>query len=391
MTTNRLTDKVLSSAKARDKDYTLSDGDGLYLLVTTIGSKLWRIAYQFNKHPGLLSLGSYPAVSLARAREKRLEIQILIDNGIDPSEERRKKKYSDEFGKIAKIWFEKWKKTKAKGTAIACWRRLERYILPVLSKRKIDRLVSQDYVIIARQIAENRGAEVALRCFLDCKQITRFAHNEGIIKAAYVLNSKAKDIFESRSGGRHARVELNELSILVSAINAYPKIEIKCALLLMSLTFVRTMELLDTPWSEIDFQNGLWSIPAHRMKMRTPHIVPLCTQALGALAILKALSHENEEWKNSGKVFPWVGNGRRNTLLKALYSMGYKGRMTGHGFRAVAKSAMLRNLKIEERFIEVQLAHFKRDAYVDGQEYFFLEERKVMMQQWADYLNRLSL
>jgi integrase len=205
-----------------------------------------------------------------------------------------------------------------------------------------------------------------------------------------MISIKASEILKPRNKNHHARIRAELLPDLLMDIEKQTSIPIRLALKLILLTYVRTMELIDARWDEFDFKEKVWRIPSERSKMKDGHFVPLSNQAIEVLNELQCLCELDEKWEKTGRLFKWEGGGRRNIILNALYSMGYKGRMTGHGFRAVA-STILHEHDHSHQHIELQLAHKERSsssaAYNDAQ---YIEQRRVLMQAWADYIDQIK-
>ena len=390
-----LTDMKVRSAKSKEKPYKLSDFDGLYLLVTEKGQKWWRFRYRFDRKEKLLSLGTYPEISLADARQRRDEARRQIAHGIDPGAVRKAQKKAETeetetFEVIAREWHTKFTPTWTSGHAVTIMSRLARDLFPWIGKRPINQIKAPELLAVIRRV-ESRGAlESAHRIRTIAGQVFRYAVATG--RAERDPAADLKGALPQPQERHHAAItEPKEVAPLLRALDGYQgHFVVKCALRLAPLFFVRPGELRNAEWSEIDLDEAVWNIPAHKMKMRQAHIVPLCRQAVEILTELKEVTGA------SRYVFP---SGRSNTrplsnnaVNAALRRMGYeKDTMTGHGFRAMARTILDEVLHVRPDYIEHQLAHAVRDP--NGRAYnrtAHLEERRKMMQTWADYLDRLK-
>ncbi len=372
----------------------LHDGGGLYLWVYADGGKFWRLRYRLGGKEKSLSFGSYPQISLKEARTKRDEQRKVLDADLDPSAERKavnlRKKLANvnSFEAVALEWYNKQLHTWVEHHASDVKRRLESNIFPTLGKRPIDQINALELLETIRKI-EARGAyDLAHRVLQVCGQVFRYGIATG--RCTRNLSTDLRGALTPHVKKHQSAVRPEELPDLLRAIAKYDETgdkQTRLALQLLAQTFVRTNELIGAEWGEFDLENALWIIPAGRMKMKTEHIVPLARQALTILAELKQISY--------GSRFVFPGRNRdkpisNNTMLFALYRMGYKGKMTGHGFRAVA-STILNETGFNSDVIERQLAHCERNevrgAYNRAE---YLPERKRMMQHWADYLDSIE-
>lgn len=390
-----LTDLKIRSAKPKEKPYKLSDFDGLYLLVTEKGQKWWRFRYRFNRKEKLLSLGTYPEISLLDARQRRDEARRQIAHGIDPGAVRKAQKQAvtqdkETFEVIAREWHMRFSPSWTSGHAATILSRLERDLFPWIGKRPIAEIKASELLSVLRRV-ESRGAlETAHRIRTIAGQVFRYAVATG--RAERDPSADLKGALR-QPGEKHlaAITDPKEVAPLLRAIDGYEgHFVVKCALRLAPLFFVRPGELRQAEWPEFDLDDAVWNIPAHKMKMKQAHIVPLCRQAVEILTELKALTGE------SLYVFPSGRSNMRpmsnNAILAALRRMGYeKGVMTGHGFRAMARTILDEVLQVRPDYIEHQLAHAVRDP--NGRAYnrtAHLVERRKMMQTWADYLDELK-
>ncbi|MDK9704017.1 MAG: tyrosine-type recombinase/integrase [Sulfuritalea sp.] len=372
----------------------LHDGAGLYLWVYEDGRKYWRLRYWVGGKEKSISLGVYPKIGLKEARQRRDDNRRLMDGDIDPAVERKAAKRRERlaagnsFEAVAREWYAKQLHTWAPKHADDVLRRFERNAFPIIGARPIAEIEAPELLEMARKI-EKRGAhDLAHRLLQACGQVFRYGIATGACKrdvAADLRGALAPHVKKHQ-----AAVRPEEVPELLRAIDTYGATGDKqtmLALQLLALTFVRTNELIGAEWSEFDQEAALWVIPAARMKMKSEHIVPLSTQALAILGELQILAGRNRF------VFPGRNRDKpisNNTMLFALYRLGYKGKMTGHGFRAVA-STMLNEQGYRPDVIERQLAHCERDevrgAYNRAE---YLPQRFVMMQAWADYLDKIK-
>jgi integrase len=385
-----LTDTVIRKARAKHTVYRLTDGGGLYLQITPAGGRLWRWKYRFDGREKLMSFGSYPDVSLSLARERHVEARKLLASGTDPMAERKAEKAAAEnsFQSIARAWWEHWQDGKNLRHAVQVKRRMEADILPYLGARPIAAIEAPELVAMTKAI-ERRGArDIAKRALETTGQIFRYAIAHGYARRNPASEIRPGDILKSTRKVNYARVDARELPNLLRSIEVYQGTHVtRLALKLMALTFVRTSELIGARWAEFDLEACRWDIPAERMKMRTPHIVPLARQTLDVLDTLQTLTGKSE-W-----LFPGNRDTKKpmsnNTILKALERMGYKGRMTGHGFRGLA-STILHEQGYPHEHIELQLAHAPRNAVSAAYNHaLYLEPRARMMHDWADFLEHM--
>ena len=390
-----LSDMKVQKAKSKDKNVTLFDGGGLFLLVTPSGGKLWRFKYRYNGKEKLLAFGSYPEISLFDARRSRDDARRLLANNIDPGAVRKAQKQAkteltETFEIIAREWHARyaptWKPRHAEGLIT----RLQRDVFPYLGARPIKEIKAPELLTVLRRI-ESRGAlETAHRARSVCGQIFRYALATGRTERDPVADLKGA-LPPVQTINRAAITEPTKVGKLLRAIDGYQgSFVVQCALKFAPLVFVRPGELRHAEWEEINFENAEWNIPAGKMKMKDPHLVPLSKQAIEILTELKKLT-------GTGRyVFPGRTSERPmsdNAILAALRNMGYtKEEMSGHGFRAMARTILDEVLQVRPDFIEHQLAHAVRDP--NGRAYnrtAHLVERRKMMQQWADYLDGLKV
>jgi integrase len=388
-----LTDTEIRRSKFADKPYRLTDGRGLYLQITKTGGKLWRWKYRFEGKEKLMALGQYPDVPLADARDRLAEARRLLASGVDPMATRKAEKAAkreagaNSFQAIAALWLEHWCADKSPRHADTTRRRLEANVFPCLGARPIAEIEPPELVAMVKAIEARGAGDLAKRALETAGQIFRYAIAHGYASRNPVAEFKPADVLKPTRKVNLARVDAKELPALLRAIEVYRgKVVTRLAIKLLALTFVRTSELIEARWEEIDFQAGRWNIPAQRMKMDTPHIVPLSRQAIEVLEMLQTLTGAGD------LLFPGDRDPKRpmsnNTILLALDRMGYRGRQTGHGFRGLA-STLMHEQGYPHEHIELQLAHTPRNAVSAAYNHaLYLEPRARMMQDWADYLEQ---
>lgn len=372
----------------------LADSGGLYLEILPAGTKHWRWKYRFAGKEKRLALGSYPATSLKQARLDRDAARLLLQSGTDPSQQRREAKLAkrirlgNTFEAVARAWHENWKTARSQRHADYVLRRLEADVFPVIGSKPVAEITAPQLLAMARKI-ETRGAlDIARRAWQTCGQVFEYALAHGLAERNPAQDVRPGAALKPRQKGHFARLEPKDMPELLRKMQAYPgAVYTRYALELMARTFVRTGELIAARWEEFDLDAAEWRIPAERMKMRTPHIVPLSKQAVDALRCLHELKGL------SGLVFPGERDHEKpmsnGAILGALKRMGYGGRMTGHGFRGVA-STVLHEAGFDHAHIELQLAHQERDEVSAAYNWAtYLQERRKMMQWYSDHLDRL--
>ncbi|MEX2479750.1 MAG: tyrosine-type recombinase/integrase [Gammaproteobacteria bacterium] len=415
-----LTDTAIKNAKAGAKPRKLFDGGGLYLLVTPQGQKLWRLKYRFGRKADgigqkekLLALGSYPEVPLAGrkdrktgkwidgAREKRDHARQLLAADIDPADQRKAERDAkttiarNSFELIAREWHAGQARKWATVTAKARLARLETDVFPKLGNRPVQAITAPELLRLLKRI-ENRGAhEIARRVLQMLSQIFRYAIATG--RADRDPAADLRGALEVQTTRHHAAVtEPKAVGALLRAIQGYQGEPVtQAALRLAPLVFVRPGELRQAEWPEFDLDEGMWRIPAARMKMKTEHLVPLSKQAIAILRDLEPFTNRERAGTERRYVFPGVRSRARpmseNTLNAALRRLGYTNEeMTAHGFRTIA-TTLLNEMGWNADAIERQLGHAEgnsvRAAYNRAEH---LPERREMMQAWADYLGQLA-
>ena len=389
-----LSDVRIRNAKPIGKTYKLYDTEGLYLEVSPIGHKWWRQKYRIDGKEKRLSLGVYPDVSLKDARDRRDETRKLVVNGTDPSQHRKENKLkqanqaANTFEAVTREWFAKVSAVMAPEHAARVIRRFERDIFPWIGNRPIAEITAPELLTVLRRI-ESRGVqETAKRALVGCGQVFRYGIATG--RAERDITSDLRGALGPiKSDHFAATTDPKKLAGILRAMDAYDgTIVVRCALRLMPLVFVRPGELRRAEWKDIDLDSAEWRFTVS--KTETPHIVPLARQAVEILRELIPVTGDGRY------VFPSALSSARpmsdNAILAAMRRMGIgQDVMTGHGFRAVARTLLDEVLSVRPDFIEHQLAHAVKDP--NGRAYnrtAFLPERRTMMQLWADYLDKLK-
>jgi len=392
-----LSDVGVNKAKPLVKEYKISDGGGMHLLITPSGGKLWRLKYRFDGKEKLLAFGSYPDISLAVARRRRDEARRLLATGEDPGEAKKVAKMvaaieaTSSFELVAREWYEKNEGVWSSGHAATVKGRLKNDVFPAFGSKPVSAITASDVRSMLLRIEARGASETAVRINGICGQVFRYAVVTGRLEHDPSAALKPREIFRKREHRHHAAVtDPKELAPLLRAIDGYQgTFVVKSALQLTPLLFVRPGELQKMEWSELDLEAGLWVIPAERMKMKLPHVVPLAKQVV---EILKALLPVT----GTGRyIFPGRTSLRpmsNNSVNAALRYLGFDGEtVTGHGFRATARTILDEVLGFRVDLIEHQLAHAVRDP--NGRAYnrtSFIDDRCKMMQAWADYLDNLK-
>lgn len=391
-----LTDAACKNAKcpegrARER---YSDAGGLYLEVQPSGGKHWRWKFRFSGKEKRLAIGTYPTVSLSQARAKRDEARALLKAGADPVQAKADTKNAlrirlgTTFEAVARDWFENWKGDKTPRHAGYVLRRLEVDVFPAIGGKPVADITAPQLLAMAKKIEARDALDLARRAWQMCGQVFEHALAHGLIERNPAKDVRPGVALKSREKQHYARIEANELPTLLRRIDTYAGSPYtRLAIQLIALTFVRTGELIGARWDEFDLEAAQWRLPAERMKMRTPHIVPLSLQAVELVRTLQELRNL------SPFLFPGERDHERamsnNTILKALDRMGYKHRMTGHGFRGIA-STILHELGFDHAHIELQLAHQERNQVSAAYNFAtYIPQRRKMMQHYADHLDAL--
>lgn len=399
-----LTDTKVRSAKPEAKEYSLVDGDGMFLLIHPNGSKYWRFRFRFGGKQHLMAFGVYPETSLADARQKREEARRLVAAGVDPREHKRavKEEQAKEvitFESVARDWHasnQKWSESHS-GRVL---KSLEDNLFDAIGKRNIAELKTRDLLIPIKAVEMSRRLEVAARLQQRTTAIMRFAVQSGLID--YNPAQEIAGAVATAKRQHRAALELNRIPELLHRIDTYTGRPLtRLAVELTLLVFIRSSELRFARWSEVDFETAMWTIPGEReplegvkhshrgSKMRTPHLVPLSRQALTILEQIKSMSGNRE------LIFVGDHDPRKpmseNTVNKALRVMGYdtKVEVCGHGFRTMACSSLIESGLWSKDAVERQMSHQERNsvraAYIHKAEH--LGERRLMVQWWADFLD----
>lgn len=390
-----LTVTAINQAKPKDKPYKLADERGLYLLINVSGGKLWRFDYRFGGKRKTLSLGAFPEITLSDARSRRDDARKKIAHDMDPGEIKKAEKasrsglFANGFELIAREWLLTKMKSKSEGYQNNVIRRFELYLFPWLGKRPINEITAPELLDVIRRIEKLNKVETAYRSLQATGQVFRYA-----VQTGRTLRDITSDLRGALTPSvtKHmpSLTEPQQVAELMRAIDGFTgTLTVQTALRLAPLVFVRPSELRRAKWADIDLEAGEWRYLV--TKTKSEHIVPLSRQAIELLKNIQSFSAGGE----------YVFRGGHNpdkamseaAINAALRRMGYdtKTEITGHGFRAMARTILHERLKIDPNIIEHQLAHRVPDAL--GSAYNrtrFLDQRKVMMQQWADYLDELK-
>lgn len=383
-----LTDIKLKQLKANNKPYKEYDGEGLYIYVSPTGSKTWRIRYRFEKKEQTYTIGTYPKISLKDARQKLSEVKTMLAQGINPMKEKLIKTALQEkntFEKIVYEWIEKQNTRWGERYRRMVEYRMDHYVFGFIGQLDVNKISAKQVLEIIRRIEERGKTDMAHRVLVIISQAFRYAVACGLCESDPCRDLKGALTFH-KSTPRAALTDPKEVGQLMRNIKAYPAGTMREAMLWSAYTFCRPIEVRQAEWCEIDFERRLWIIPAEKMKMRREHRVPLSNQCFEVL--------ENQRGFDKKWIFPSVRKGKclsENGVLSAIRSMGYeKDQMCAHGFRAMA-STLLNELGYRPDIIESSLAHVddnKVRAVYNRAEY--MEERRKMMQEWADYLDNLA-
>jgi len=390
-----LTETAIRNAKRPHKPRKRAAGGGLYLLLMPKGGRWWRLDYRHGGKRKTLSMGVYPAIGLKDARERRDEARRLLARGVDPGTLRKDAKrarveaHGNSFEAIAREWFAKQAPTWAASNADKVLRRLERDVFPWIGKRPVGEVTAPELLAVLRRI-ESRGAgDTAHRAQQNCGQVFRYAVATGRAERDPTGDLRGA-LAPVRKQHFPSITDTKEVGELLRALAGYEgALATKCALRLAPLLFVRPGELRQAEWAEMDLEQAEWRIPAGKMKVRKPHLVPLSRQGVAILRELQPLTGPGRY------VFPSTRTAARpmsnGTLNAALRRLGYpKDVMTAHGFRSMA-STLLNEQGWNRDVIERQLAHAERDGVRAAYNYAeHLPERRRLMQHWADFLDGLT-
>lgn len=385
----RLTDLKIAKAKASETAQRLTDGGGLYLYISLSGTKSWRMDYSHGGRRLTHTIGKYPVISLAEARERRLALKKSLAAGVNPGVEKKKEKIlradiaGETFAGIAEEWFESKKSSRSKAWNEANSLYLRRDLNPRIGSLLINDIDGKTFLGVLKSIAKARGVRTADRARQTALQV--FEHAILSFKTERNPAAILKRWAEVPAAVNRPHLEENEVHQLIDAMDAYPGyITTKLAAKLLLLTFVRKTEVTQAEWSEFDLENKKWVIPPGRMKMKESHVVPLSDQAILMLTDLRTYSQGSIFLfpKNSTVLKPMSAA----SLNKMFCTMGYQGKFSPHGIRGTA-STWLNEKGFRHDVIERQLAHTERNqvrASYNHADYF--QERKEMMQAWADFL-----
>ncbi|AHN81802.1 tyrosine-type recombinase/integrase [Salmonella enterica subsp. enterica serovar Tennessee] len=388
-----LTDLEIRRSKPREKPYTLNDGSGLSLLIEPNGSKGWRFRYRFDGKPKMLSLGTYPLVSLTDARQKRDEAKKLVASGINPSDVRKRDKQERQneigntFEAIAREWYEKRTDRWSAGYAEEMMKTFETDVFPFIGGRPIAEIKPMELMGVLSRLDERGATEKLRKVRQRCGEVWRYAIVTG--RAEYNPAPDLVSAFVPHKKEHYAFLKHEELPEFFRTLNTYSgSIVVKLAMRLQVLTGLRPGELRQGEWAEIDFEKRLWEVPPSRMKKRRPHCVPLSAQAIAILEQLKPITGHYQF------IFPGrihhskpMSEMAMNVLIRRI---GYAGRVTGHGFRHTM-STILHEQGYNTAWIETQLAHVDKNSirgtYNHAQ---YLDGRREMLQWYADYMDVLE-
>lgn len=393
--TTRLSDKEIKSAKPKEKEYILSDGDGLRLRVKPNGSKLWLLNYTHptKKKRTNLSLGKYPDLSLANARKVSMEAKELLAQGIDPQEERKRQQqehksvHQHTFFNVAKEWFDIKKDDVTTDYAVDIWRSLELHIFPTLSNTPVKEVTAPHVIELLKPIEAKGSLETVKRLAQRLNEVMNFATNCGLIQANPLTGIKAA--FKKPKKENMAALKPAELPELMGAIaNASIKRTTRCLIEWQLHTMTRPSEASGAKWEEIDWGEKVWTIPAERMKKRREHRIPLTDKMLDLLEVIKPISGNREF------IFPSDRDPKKpcnsQTANMALKRMGFAGRLVSHGLRSLA-STTLNEQGFDKDLIEAALAHVDdnqvRSAYNRTD---YLDRRRPMMCWWSGHIEEAS-
>lgn len=392
-----LSDTAIRAIKPREKAYKVADEKGLFILANPGGSRLWRLKYRIDGKEKVMALGAYPEVGLKNAREKRDDARKLIAAGIDPSEKKksdkaeREERATNTFELVAREWHQNIKGEWIEKHAVRTMKLFERDLFPFIGGKPINEIKPRELLECLRRVEKRGTLSTAHRLLTQCGQVFRF----GVASDRCERDTAAdlRDALVKKPQVEHfaAITDPKRVGELMRMIDGYQGTAIVSAALKLSpMLFVRPGELRVAEWTEMDLDAAVWELPAEKMKMRNPHVVPLPTQAVDILRDLHLMTGHGKH------VFPSWGGDKRpmssNTVRVALRAMGITAEeMTAHGFRAMARTILDEVLGFRVDLIEHQLAHTVVDP--NGRAYnrtAFLVERREMMQRWADYLDKLK-
>jgi len=386
----KLNTTQIKALKIKPKQYKVSDGKGLNLVVHPNGSKYWRLFYRFEGKQKTLALGVYPITSLANARDKTMEAKTMIAQGVDPSATKKKAKDKREgkynFKNIARQWRNESVENKewTRNHELKVWRTLEMNVFPFIGDKDIKDITAPELKEVLKKMEQRGATELLKKVKQRCSAVFNYAISEGMTDNNPTLALK----FRKHIAENHNHITYQDLPELVQSIemgNLTPTV--KAGLKIALLTFQRTQEIRFAEWQHIDLDTGLWHIPAATMKMKRDHIVPLSDQAIEVLKGLQPITGHHK-YVFASNVEPDKKPMNSNALINALYALSWKNRMTTHGFRHLA-STTLHECGFDPRFIEKQLSHENQNAVAGTyNKAEYLTERIEMMQYWADLIDQ---
>jgi integrase len=376
------------------KSYKLFDQGGLHLFVSETGTKIWRYQFRLNGKQGLYTIGKYPHITLAEAREKHREAQKLVDQGINPSTAKQEAKKealktkADSFQHVSELWLTWFREGKSQRHVSTTDARLKNHVFPALGAVPVNDLTTKDVTKFVTSVQDDHGRETADRCLMVIGQILRWAKANHYAKQNVHADIRPRDILKSPKVVNFASLEGKDLPGLLQAIEIYQGSPLaRLAMKLMAYTLLRTSELITLRWDDIDWKAATITIPGERMKAGRDHMVPISKQAMQTLRLLQKVSGSHK----SGYVFPGTQGAAtmsNMTLLQMFKRMGYGKKMTGHGWRSVA-STILNENNFNRDWVEMALAHVPqgvRHAYNKAK---YLPQRREMLQWYADHLDKL--
>ncbi len=394
-----LMDTDIRTAKAADKEYLLRDGNGLVLAITTGGKKIWRLKYTFNKKESTISLGQYPDVSLANARIEKDKFRKMLSNGQNPSLYKKQQKYLNEvkkentFEAIALSYMEH-RSDLNESYAKRTKRALERDFFPFLTNQNIDDIKPLEMLEIIKRIEQRGAVESSRRLFSLIDRIYRYAVTNGRAKRNIMTDVDKNLALKAHKHKNLPNItDVSELQILLKLIEDYKgDFATKQALRLTPYVFLRPFNIRYAEWDEFDMENKIWKIPAHKMKMKETHLVPLSDSMIKIIKETEPFSRHRSKY-----LFPSPTDTKRtvseNTLGAGLKRMGYRGQMTVHGFRHTASTLLHENMRkhgIHSEAIEVQMAHIDGSMRGTYNHAKYLEERIILMDWWSDFIDHLK-
>lgn len=388
-----LTDTKIKSLKSKERQYKVGDSGGLFLLIHPNGSKYWRMKYKFADKEKTLAIGVYPAVTLQEARFKRDEAKRLLAQSIDPSQHKRQQKLAiknaaaNSFEAVSREWHDtmapNWKGKHAKDVMNT----LERDVFPFVGRKPIAEITPPELLYVLRKVEKRGALEVVRKLRQRCESIYKFAIVTG--RATYNPARDLEGAFKKQVKTHFKSLKAKELPELMQAVNRYSgEITTKNGIKLILYTLLRTRELIGAEWAEIDYENGVWTIPAERMKMGREHLVPLSRQAIVCLQDLQEMTGHHK-WVFASSQKPKHKHMSNNAMIYGLYRMGFHGRTTIHGLRSTG-STILHEMGFNPDVIEKTLSHERGGVRMVYNKAEYLDARADMLQQWADYLDNMD-